>query len=594
MQEALKEDLLSDVLGDSPVDTCRHSASHVMAQAVKELFPEAKVTIGPAIATGYYYDFDMPRPFTPEDLEQIEQKMQEIIKANYPFVREELSKDEAIELFKKMNEPYKVEIIQGIDTPKVSIYRQGPFLDLCRGPHVKSTGDIKVFKILSTAGSYWRGDEKKARLQRIYGTAFLNQKELDLFLKRLEEAKKRDHRQLGKNLDLYSVHQETGSGMIFWHPKGSVVRHLVETFWKDEHIKRGYQLVYTPHVSKLDLWKQSGHWDYYRENMYSPMKLDEEEYIVKPMNCPGHIMIFNSSMKSYRDLPLRFAELGTVYRYERAGVLHGMMRVRGFTQDDAHIFCTIDQVLSEISQVIELVKYMMQTFGFGIKVYLSTRPEKYVGSDQNWEVATNALKEALEKSGLPFSVDAGEGVFYGPKIDFKMVDALDRQWQGPTIQVDFNLPEKFNVQYTGTDGKDHHVVMVHRTVLGSMERFVGILIEQYEGAFPVWLAPVQVKVLPITDAQHEYAQKIVHDLQASSVRAEMDANNEKIGMKIRTAQMEKVPYMLVIGDKEVKAGTVAVRHRRKGDLGAIPLDQFKEKLTKLIAERVLDEEKISQ
>lgn len=589
MAQELKEDLLSDILGDSPLDKCRHSTSHVMAQAVKDLFPNAKVTIGPAIDIGFYYDFEIEHSFTPQDLEAIEKRMIEIIDANYPFVREELSKEDAIQLFQQRNEPFKVEIIQDLDEGIVSIYKQGPFLDLCRGPHLESTGQIKAFKLLNSSGSYWRGDEKKARLQRIYGTAFLNKKDLKKFLHQLEEAKKRDHRKLGKELQFFSTHPETGSGLIYWHPHASRIRHLIETFWKEEHFNRGYQLLYTPHISKLNLWKKSGHWDNYQENMFTPMMIDQEEYIVKPMNCPGHIMIYNSTLKSYRDLPIRFAELGTVYRYERTGVLHGMMRVRGFTQDDAHIFCTQDSLQEEISQVIQLIQFMMQTFGFETKFYLSTRPDKYVGSDQNWEVATESLKNALEVSQIHYQVDPGEGVFYGPKIDVKMIDALEREWQGPTIQVDFNLPEKFDVKYIGDDGKEHFAIMIHRTVLGSMERFLGILIEQYSGAFPLWLAPIQVRVLPITDDQKLYAEEICEKLKKYSIRVETDTRNEKIGMKIRNAQLEKIPYMVIVGAKEVESHKISLRHRRLGDLGQLDLESFIHQLLEKITTKAIDE-----
>ena len=585
-----REDMLTDVLGDSPLDICRHSTSHVMAQAVKDLFPEAKVTIGPSIANGFYYDFDVSEPFTPGDIEKIENRMNEIIEDDHPFVREELSKNKAIQLFKERNEPYKVEIIEELDSEVVSIYRQGPFLDLCRGPHLESTGKIKSFKILSTAGSYWRGDEKNPQLQRIYGTAFLNRKDLKKYLLQLEEAKKRDHRKIGKELSFYSTHLESGPGLIFWHPHSSRIRHIIETFWKDEHLNRGYQLLYTPHISKLNLWKVSGHWDNYQENMFSPMKIDDEEYIVKPMNCPGHIMIYNSDLKSYRDLPVRYAELGTVYRYERTGVLHGMMRVRGFTQDDAHIFCSLEQVKSEIENVIQFIQHMMSVFGFETKYYLSTRPEKYVGSDENWSIATESLKSALETVKIPYEIDPGEGVFYGPKIDVKLIDALERGWQGPTIQVDFNLPQKFDVKYIGKDGAEHHAVMIHRTVLGSMERFMGILIEQYAGTFPVWLAPVQVKVLPIADEQIAYCQNILSELSSYGIRTELDKRNEKIGQKIRNAQLEKIPYMLIIGKKEVENKSISIRHRKKGDLGSFSLNEFRDKMLNLNAAKSLQEE----
>ncbi len=569
--------------GLSPeLETCRHSGAHIMAQAVKRLFPGTKIAIGPAIETGFYYDFDLEHPFSVEDLARIEQEMLKIKEENFPFIRKEIPRSEAIQIFEEMKEPFKVEILKGIQDDKVSLYEQGEFLDLCRGPHLKSTGKLKAFKLLSVAGAYWRGNEKNKMLQRIYGTAFPSQKELDDFLKQIEESKARDHRKLGKELGLFSIHQEAGPGLVFWQPKGGRLRWILETFWRDEHFRRGYEFVYTPHVARVDLWKQSGHWDYYRENMYPAMELEEVQYVAKPMNCPGHILMFRSGVRSYRDLPLRFAELGTVYRFERTGVLHGLMRVRGFTQDDAHIFCAPEQLQDEIQNVLDLVDFMMKTFGFKYEVAVSTRPEKFTGTIERWDQATKALEDALKVKNIPYKIDPGEGVFYGPKIDIKLVDALGRGWQGPTVQVDFNLPERFEATYVASDGKHHPVVMVHRAVWGSMERFLGILIEHFGGAFPVWLAPVQVKILPITEAQITYAKSIAEQLLKHGIRFELDDRAEKIGFRIREAQVEKVPYMLVVGDREEKAATVAVRDRKKGDLGTMAIAAFLDKLSQEI------------
>jgi len=567
------------------IDILRHSVSHVMAQAVLELFPGTCLAIGPSTKEGFYYDFDLEHNFTPEDLLAIENKMQEIIDKNYNFEKVILSKNEAIELFKSKGQHYKVEILKEIEDNQVSIYRNGSFEDLCRGPHLESTGLIKAFKLLSVAGAYWRGDEKNKMLQRIYGTAFGTREELDEYLNLIEEAKKRDHRKLGTELDLFSTHDQAGAGLILWHPKGACVRHVIEDFWKKEHIKRGYDLVYIPHISKVDLWKTSGHWEFYRENMYSPMKIDEDEYIVKPMNCPGHILIYKSRLRSYRELPIRYAELGTVYRYERSGVLHGMMRVRGFTQDDAHIFCTPDQLEDEIKSVINLTLFMMETFGFSYLVYLSTRPEKYAGTIENWETATNALKSALDNLNIVYEIDPGEGVFYGPKIDIKLVDAIGRQWQGPTIQVDFNNPMRFDMNYIASDGKEHNVVMVHRAVLGSMERFMGILTEHYAGAFPVWLSPVQVKVISIGEIETNYPQKVYDILKENGIRCEKDFSDEKLGQKIRRAQLDQIPYMLVIGKRESEESLVSVRYRRGKDISSMTIEEFLQKLKIEIAEK---------
>ena len=569
------------------LETMRHSASHVLAEAVLSMFPDAKFGIGPATQDGFYYDFDLPRPLTPEDLPVIEAKMKELVKANLPFQREELSKKEARSLFAK--QPYKLELIEEIEDEKVGVYRQGSFVDLCRGPHVAATGEIKAFKLVSIAGAYWRGDEHNPMLQRVYGVAFETEKALDEYLKNLEEAAKRDHRRLGKELDLFSIHEEAGPGLVHWHPKGSTVRCVIEDFWKDEHFKRGYELLYTPHIGKIDLWKTSGHWDFYRENMYDPINVEGQEYVIKPMNCIGHILIYKTSQRSYRELPLRYAELGTVYRYERSGVLHGLSRVRGFTQDDAHIFCRFDQLEDEVANVLELALIMVDTFGFKkYSIYQSTRPEKYAGDLKVWEEATDTLAKALDRQKLAYEIDPGEGVFYGPKIDIKFEDAVGRGWQGPTIQVDFNLPQRFDVNYIGEDGQEHMVAMVHRTVLGSMERFLASLIEHYGGAFPVWLAPVQAAVIPIADRHLDYAQKLEAELKKEGIRGVVDARSETVNMKIRQAQMEKIPYMLVVGDREVADGTVSVRLRSGEQAKAQPFADFKKQIKGIIANRSLE------
>ncbi|HEY3316728.1 MAG TPA: threonine--tRNA ligase [Bacillota bacterium] len=580
-----RDALVELVTFDSPEGQAvyRHTAAHVLAQAVKRLFPEAKLTIGPAIEDGFYYDFDVEKPFTPEDIERIEAEMKKIIQENLALERSEVSRGEAVSEFKQRGEPYKIELAEELpEGETISLYRQDGFLDLCAGPHLASTGRIKALKLLSAAGAYWRGDEHNRMLQRIYGTAFESQKDLDEHLHKLEEAKRRDHRRLGKELDIFSIHEDAGPGLIFWHPKGGHIRELVENFWREEHRKRGYDIVYSPHIAKVDLWKTSGHWGWYRENMYSPMPIDEVEYLLKPMNCPFHILMYKAAMRSYRDLPLRWAELGTVYRYERSGVLHGLLRVRGFTQDDAHIFCRPDQLEAEIMEVIDLARFMMKSFGYkDYDVKLSVRDpnnkEKYAGSEEVWQAAEGALVGALTTLGIPYDVDEGEAKFYGPAIDIKVKDALGRGWQGPTIQCDFNLPERFDMSYVGEDGAMHRPVMIHRTVLGSMERFVGGLIEHYAGAFPLWLSPVQVRLLPITDRHHEYAAQVAERLRSAGVRAEVDSRNEKVNYKIRQAQVEKVPYMLVVGDKEVESGTVAVRDRAAGDLGPMKVEDFQQK-----------------
>ena len=546
-----------------------HSSAHIMAAAVKRLFPEAKVAIGPAIDEGFYYDFDVPEPFSEKDLETIGKEMKAITAENSPFERSVVTRAEAIEMFAAENEPYKVELAENIADDTVSIYRLDGFTDLCRGPHVPSAKKIKAFKLLSTAGAYWRGDEHNRMLQRIYGVSFPDKKLLKKHLEWLEEVRRRDHRVLGKKLDLFSVDEEIGAGLILWHPAGSVLREVIESYWREEHRKRGYQLVFTPHIASEKIYRRSGHLENYAEYMYSPMDIDGTDYYIKPMNCPGHIKIFKSRMRSYRELPIRLCELGTVYRYERSGVLHGLLRVRGFTQDDSHIFCTPDQVVDEVVGVLNFIRDLMDDFGYEFQAYLSTRPEKSMGDDASWEHAIAALREALETTGTDYVVDPGEGVFYGPKIDIKLRDALGRMWQGPTVQVDFNLPERFDITYIGSDGAEHKVVAIHRVVLGSIERFIGGLIEHYGGAFPVWLAPVQATVLPITDLQHPYACELADRMRAAGIRVELDDRNEKMNRKIRDAEERKIPYMLIIGKNEVEAGTVSVRKHGGIDLGVV-------------------------
>jgi len=572
---------------EKKLEVMRHSAAHVMAEAVQSIFPDVRFGIGPAIESGFYYDFDLPRSLTPDDLSLIEAKMSEIIASNVPFVAEEVTKEEARRLFAA--QPYKLELIDEIPDEKVSLYRQGSFVDLCRGPHVSSTGEIKAFKLVSIAGAYWRGDEHLPMLQRIYGIAFDTEEALAEHLKNLEEAARRDHRKLGVELDLFSIHEEAGPGLVHWHPKGAVIRRVIEDFWRDEHIKRGYDILYTPHISKSDLWKTSGHWEFYRDSMYSPMEMEGQEYVLKPMNCLGHILIYKTRLRSYRELPLRWAELGTVYRYERSGVLHGLSRVRGFTQDDAHIFCRFDQLEDEVVGVLDLARFMMETFGFtSYRVFLATRPEKYAGASEVWEEATETLRQALTRLEIDYDIDPGGGVFYGPKIDIKLEDALGRAWQGPTIQVDFNLPQRFDVTYVGEDGQEHPVAMVHRTVLGAMERFLASLIEHYGGAFPVWLAPVQVMVIPVADRHLDYARKLEAELSSEGVRIKVDARSERVNLKVRQAQLDKIPYILVVGDKEVAAATVSVRLRSSEQLSSQSFDSFKETVRVAIANRVKD------
>ncbi|MCK5160103.1 MAG: threonine--tRNA ligase [Candidatus Aureabacteria bacterium] len=557
------------------LEALRHSASHVMAEAVLKLFPGTKLAIGPAIEDGFYYDFDTPGAFTPDVLEKIEKLMAESIKANRRFERIEMDREEALKFFRQKDQIYKMELIESIPDEKILFYKHGDFIDLCKGPHVVSTGEVKAFKLLKIAGAYWRGDEKNKMLQRIYGIAFYNKKQLEDHLNKLEEAKKRDHRKLGKDLNLFSMQESIGPGLVLWHPKGALIRKIIEDFWKDEHLKAGYDLVNTPHIALLDLWKRSGHLDFYEENMYSPMQVDEFKYEIKPMNCPFHIAIYKNQIHSYREFPIRWAELGTVYRYERRGVLHGLIRVRGFTQDDAHIFCLPGQLEEEIKKIIDFVVYMLSTFGFKeYDVYLSTRPEKFVGSQENWQKATNALKNALEQKKMKYEVDLGEGVFYGPKIDIKIKDVMGRAHQCSTIQVDFNIPEKFDVSYIGEDGNEHRPIMIHRALMGSLERFFAVLIEHYGGAFPVWLSPVQAELITISDAQLEYASSVKKKLEEKGIRVHLDDRNEKMGAKIREAQMQKIPYMIIIGNKEMEDQTVSVRTRKGGQQNGIKIENF--------------------
>jgi threonyl-tRNA synthetase len=546
-----------------------HSSSHIMAQAVTELFPGTKLAIGPAIEEGFYYDFDSSQPFADEDLARIEKRMQEIVRGDFEFSRQECSSRDAIDLFGGRNENYKVELISELQNQQISVYRHDSFVDLCRGPHVPSTGRIKALKLLSVAGAYWRGDEHNKMLQRIYGISFPDQASLDEYLKRVEEAKRRDHRKLGKELELFSIKEEVGGGLTLWMPNGAIIRDIIETYWKQEHVRSGYQLVFSPHIARLHLWETSGHTGFYRENMYSPMEVEGELYQIKPMNCPFHIEMYKNSLHSYRELPIRWAELGTVYRYERSGVLHGLFRVRSFTQDDAHIFCTPDQVEDEIVGVINLTLKILTDFGFDqYDIFLSTKPEKeFVGEPERWLLAEASLAAALKRANLAYQVDEGAGAFYGPKIDVKIRDALRRSWQCTTIQFDFNLPERFGLEYTDSDNTHKRPYMVHRAIFGSLERFFGVLLEHYAGAFPLWLAPVQVKVLPISDDQNEYARSTADALKREGLRAELDDRSEKIGYKIREAETHKVPVMLVIGKKEAESGVVAYRRHGAGDLG---------------------------
>ena len=585
---------------ESKIYRLRHSAAHVMAQAVLEKFPEGKVAIGPPIEDGFYYDFDLPRPLNPEDLEEIEARMREIIKNNSPFIREEVSAEEAREIFK--DQPYKQELIDGLEEgnvdehgnpveekPVISIYKSDEFVDLCRGPHLESTGQInpKAIKLMNVAGAYWRGDEHNPMLQRIYGTAWLSPKDLKQYLWRLEEAKKRDHRKLGRELDLFSVSEDVGAGLVLWHPKGAMIRHLVERFWKDEHLKNDYSFVNSPHIGKGDLWKKSGHLGFYAENMYSPIDIEDQQYFLKPMNCPFHIEIYKSDIRSYRDLPMRYAELGTVYRYERSGVMHGLMRVRGFTQDDAHHFCAPSQMPEEIDFVLSFSLHMLRSFGFDeINAYLSTRPEKAVGEPERWQAAEAALEESLKRAKVDYEIDEGGGAFYGPKIDLKIKDALGREWQLSTIQFDFNEPERFDMTYIEEDGQAYRPYMIHRALLGSIERFFGVLIEHYGGAFPVWLSPVQVKIIPIADRHVAYAKEVAKELKKAGLRVEVDDRSDRMNAKIRDAEKEKIPYMLVVGDREMEENQVDIRRRSGERLGAMLVDDFKTFAVKEVEEKV--------
>lgn len=565
----------------------RHTTSHILAQAVKNIYPTVKLAIGPAIKDGFYYDFEFKTPITQEDFPKIEAEMQRIIKANLPLVRKELSRQEAEALFRKFGEDYKIELLSAIpEGETVSTYTQGEFTDLCRGPHLTSTGKVKAFKLTSVAGAYWRGDSKNKMLTRIYGTCFDKKADLEAYITRMEEAKKRDHRKLGKELDLYDILPE-GPGFPFFYPKGMVLRNILENFWREEHIKAGYVEIKTPMILNRDLWYRSGHWDHYKDNMYG-VKIDDEDYAIKPMNCPGGMLVYKRSLHSYRDLPIRMGELGLVHRHELSGALHGLMRVRCFTQDDAHIFMMPEQIESEIIGVVKLIDRFYKVFGFKYSVELSTRPQDFMGSIEQWDKATEALKSALNKLKQPFTVNEGDGAFYGPKIDFHLEDCIGRTWQCGTIQLDFQMPERFDLTYTGSDGEKHRPVMIHRVVFGSIERFMGILTEQYAGAFPMWLSPVQVKVLSLTERTADKCLEIAKQLKEKGFRVETDNRNEKIGMKIREAQLEKVPYMLVIGDRDVEQEVVSVRDRKQGDLGAMKLEAFMEKIKKQVEEKSLD------
>ena len=580
LTESINEDSKLNLLkfdDEGGADVYRHTASHIMANAIKRLYDGAQLAIGPAIETGFYYDFDIENTFSEADFEKIEAEMKKIIAEDNEIIRFVLPKDEALALMKENNEPYKVELIEELpEGEEISFYRQGDFTDLCAGPHLPSTGRVKSFKLMQVAGAYWRGSEKNKMLQRIYGTAFDNKKDLKKYLNFLQEAEKRDHRKLGKELELFSINDEIGAGLVLWHPKGARIRSLVEDFWRDQHFKNGYELVGSPHIGKAHLWETSGHLGFYDENMYSPMNIDENKYYLKPMNCPFHIAIYNSKLYSYRDLPLRWAELGTVYRYEKSGVLHGLLRVRGFTQDDAHIFCRKDQMPDEIRKTVMFCIYMLKSFGFEkFKLYLATKPaEKSVGEKKLWDDATAALEKVIIEEGLEYEVDEGGGAFYGPKIDIKIKDALNREWQCSTVQFDFNLPERFDMTFVNNHGEKERPYVIHRALLGSIERFFGVLTEHYEGAFPVWLAPVQAKVLSISDVHEEYTYEVKKELEAAGIRVEADVRNEKLGYKIRDARNHRIPYILVVGDKEMEDRSVAVRSRKDGDIGAVALDDF--------------------
>tara|TARA_Y100000590_G_scaffold470634_1_gene667214 strand:+ start:60 stop:1967 length:1908 start_codon:yes stop_codon:yes gene_type:complete len=558
------------------LDLIRHTAAHVLAEAVQGVYPDTKVTIGPVIENGFYYDFSTDRTFSEDDLVLFEKRMSEIIKNKKVMTRKLIGKKDAISQFKKMGENFKEEIINDLEEDEeISLYYQGDWFDLCRGPHAPNTSYVKAFKLLSVAGSYWRGDEKRESLQRIYGTAFFNKKDLKKHLLVIEEAKKRDHRKLGKELNLFSITDDVGPGLVLWHPNGATVRNIIENYWRDEHISAGYEIVYTPHLAKADIWETSGHSEFYKENMFSEIEIDKNRYQTKPMNCPFHIMIYKSELRSYKDLPVKLAEIGTVYRYERSGVLHGLFRARGFTQDDAHIFCTLDQIESEVNDVIDLTTKFLEAFGFkDYEIFISTRPEKFVGSEGDWTDATNGLKAALTSKSLEFTIDEGGGAFYGPKIDLKIKDVLGRSWQCSTVQVDFNLPKRFDLNYISRNNDRLQPVMIHRAIFGSFERFFGILVEHYAGAFPVWLAPVQIKVLTVSEEQFDYSTKLVEDLRKIKLRAEVDVRNEKLGLKIREAEISKIPYIVTIGKSEMENGTVSVRKYGGEQIGEIELANF--------------------
>jgi len=590
----------SDILRQADTEKLariRHTCSHVMAMAVQKLYPDAKVTIGPATENGFYYDFDRQEPFAPSDLKAIAKEMKRIIKWNQPLVRQELPRPEMLAEIEKLNEPYKIELLAAIpEGQNISRYFIGdpdkfekqPWWDLCAGPHLESTGDIhpEAFALESIAGAYWRGDEKNPMLQRIYGTAWETPEQLQAYQAMLEEAKRRDHRTIGKDLQLFSIQEDAGGGLVFWHPKGAIIRNTIETFWKETHAQNGYEAVTTPHMANLDLWKISGHNDFYRESMFQPMEVEHQVYQLKPMNCPFHVLIYKDTLHSYKEFPIRYAELGTVYRYERSGTMHGLMRVRGFTQDDAHIFCTEEQIESEILGVLNLAELILSTFGFeNYEINLSTRPEKYVGSDAIWEKSTEALKQALNHKGWNYVVDEGGGAFYGPKIDIKIEDAIGRRWQCSTIQLDFNLPDRFEMEYVGEDGVRHQPIMIHRALFGSVERFIGVLIENYAGDFPLWLAPVQARLIAVSDGQMTYAEEVATKMKAAGLRVQLDYSGDRMAKQIRKAELEKVPVMAVIGAKEVEAGTLSIRSRKNGELGAISVDEAISKMKSVISDR---------
>jgi threonyl-tRNA synthetase len=576
-----------DPLSEEALHVYRHSAAHLMAHAVTELYPEVQYGIGPAIENGFYYDFITPQPFTPDDLQKISKKMKQMVKQNLKISKKVWTRKQAVEYFESRKQDLKIELInEKIDKDDVSVYQQGEFVDLCRGPHVPSTSFLTHFKLLSVAASYWKGDENNHSMQRIYGIVFPTREQLEAYETFLLEAKKRDHRKLGRDLDLFSIQNDIGAGLVLWHPKGGIIRYEIEKYWREEHIRGDYDLLATPHIAKIDLWNTSGHTDFYRENMFSTIDLDNTQYQLKPMNCPFHIVIYKSRNRSYRDLPLRWAELGTVYRYERSGVLHGLMRVRGFTQDDAHIFCSPDQLEDEVKQLIEFSTNILKTFGFeDMDIFLSTRPDKFVGKVEDWELATAALEKSLRESGIDYQVDPGEGVFYGPKIDIKIKDVLNRSWQLSTIQVDFNLPKGFQLKYSDDQGNVSQPIVIHRALLGSLERFFGILIEHYGGFFPLWLAPVQAMVIPITERNLEYARTVFTEMKQNRFRIELDERSEGVGKKIRDAELQKIPYIIIVGDEEQKQNNVSFRIHKKGDQGKIMLDRFITSVNKIIGEK---------